>query len=91
VADHSSAIKRSRQNQKRKIRKSILRSKVRTAERKLRESIAANDAQKIMPSLVTAIAEISHARSKNTLHKSTASRKIARLSRKVHLISTKKS
>jgi small subunit ribosomal protein S20 len=91
VADHSSAIKRSRQNQKRKIRNSILRSKVHTAERKLRESIATNDAQKIKPNLLAAIAEISHASSKHNLHKRTASRKIARLSRRVHLISTKKS
>jgi small subunit ribosomal protein S20 len=91
VADHSSAIKRSRQNQKRKIRNSILRSKVRTAERKLHEAIENNDAQKLKSNLKAAIAEISRARGKNILHKRTASRKIARLNRKVHLISTKKS
>ena len=91
MADHSSALKRSRQNQKRKVRNSTLRSKVRTAERKLREAITNNDAQKIKPNLVTAIAEISRARSKNILHKRTAQRKIARLSRKVYLISAKKS
>ncbi len=91
MADHSSALKRSRQNQKRKVRNTILRSKVRTAERKLREAITNNDAQKIKPNLLTAIAEISRARSKNILHKRTAQRKIARLSRKVHLISAKKS
>lgn len=91
MADHASALKRSRQNQKRKIRNSILRSKVRSAERKLRDAITNNDAQKIKPNLLAAIAEISRARSKDILHKRTAARKIARLTRKVHRISAKKS
>jgi small subunit ribosomal protein S20 len=91
VANHPSALKRARQNQKRKIRNSILRSKVRTTERTLRESIENNDSQKIKPNLIAAIAEISRARNKDILHKKTASRKIARLSRKVHLITAKKS
>ena len=86
MATHKSAEKRNRQNEKKRTRNAAIRSKVHTQERKLEEALEKKDkaaARDMLPKTVSAIAT---ARSKGVFHKRTASRKIARLSRRVQKI-----
>ena len=86
MATHKSAEKRNRQNEKKRTRNAAIRSKVHTQERKLEEALEKKDkaaARDMLPKTVSAIAT---ARSKGVFHNRTASRKIARLSRRVQKI-----
>ena len=86
MATHKSAEKRNRQNEKKRTRNAAIRSKVHTQERKLEEAMEKKDkaaARDMLPKTVSAIAT---AHSKGVFHKRTASRKIARLSRRVQKI-----
>lgn len=80
---HSSALKRVRQNQRRRERNRVVRSRVRTQTRKVREAIATHNTSAAEQELRAAIKEISQAGSKAVLHRNTVSRRIARLSRQV--------
>lgn len=80
---HKSAIKRHRQNLKRAERNKAIRSRMRTAIRSLREIIANNDGGAASGLLPATTKEISKAASKGVIHRNTASRYIARLSKQV--------
>lgn len=80
---HKSAIKRNRQNAKRQERNRIVRSRVKTDVRKVREAVGRNDLPAAETELRTAVKEISKAASKGILHRNAASRRIARLSKRV--------
>jgi small subunit ribosomal protein S20 len=86
VATHQSAEKRNRQNKKKKSRNATVRSQVHTQERKLEEAIENKDKAAVGDLLSKTISAISTARSKGVFHKRTASRKIARLSRRAQKI-----
>ena len=86
MANHPSAEKRNRQNKKKKVRNAAVRSQVHTQERKLEEAIENKDKAAVKDLLSKTISAISSAHSKGVLHKRTASRKIARLSRRAHKI-----
>jgi small subunit ribosomal protein S20 len=86
VATHQSAEKRNRQNKKKKVRNAAVRSKVHTQERKLEEAIENKDKAAVGDLLSKTISAISTARSKGVFHQRTASRKIARLSRRAQKI-----
>jgi len=84
VANHKSAKKRYRQDLRRKVRNAARKSKVLTITRKLEKAIKDKDqnaAKELLPKVVSTIMKI---RSKGTLKKNTASRKISRLSKLVH-------
>jgi small subunit ribosomal protein S20 len=83
---HKSAIKRNRQNSKRKERNRIVRSRVRTDVRKVREAVDRNDPTAAEAELRQAVKELSKAASKGILHPRNASRRIARLSKRVATI-----
>lgn len=85
MANHASAEKRFRQSQKRRVRNNARRSQVRTAVRKLHDAIASKD-QKISEVLQSTTSTLMRASKTGILHKRTASRKVARLSRQVHKI-----
>jgi small subunit ribosomal protein S20 len=80
---HKSAIKRNRQNAKRQERNRIVRSRVKTEVRKVREAVASNDAAAAEAELRQAVKDLSKAASKGVLHPRNASRRIARLSKRV--------
>jgi small subunit ribosomal protein S20 len=84
VANHKSAKKRNRQNEKKQARNYALRSMVHTAERKFRAAIAEKNPSIVKETLQKTISIIMHARTKGILHFNTASRKVARLSRAAH-------
>ncbi len=80
MANHFSALKRARQTEKRTARNRANRSRLRTALRHLRESIASGDKSKAMESFKSTVSAIDKAIQKGVLHENTASRYKSRLS-----------
>lgn len=80
---HPSAIKRNRQNEKRRVRNRAVRSELRGKVRVARETIAAGDPAAAQTELRTVVRELDRAVSKGVLHRNAASRRISRLSKQV--------
>ncbi|MGQ9859130.1 MAG: 30S ribosomal protein S20 [Thermodesulfobacteriota bacterium] len=83
MANHPSALKRMRQNRKRRLRNRMMRSEVKSQVKKL---MAALDGQKIDDAqqlLRRTMAILHKSASKGVYHPNKASRHISRLSRKV--------
>jgi small subunit ribosomal protein S20 len=81
LANTKSAEKRNRQAQKRRARNMNVRTTVKTALKKARETIVNKDAAKTPEALKDAIRTLAKAASKGVLHKRNASRRIARLTK----------
>lgn len=86
VANHPSALKRARQNEKRRMRNKSVRTKVRGAIKSVRDAVEAKDTDTAGSALGKATVVIDKAASKGVLHRRTASRTISRLSRQVNTI-----
>ncbi|KXB59216.1 ribosomal protein S20 [Lachnoanaerobaculum saburreum] len=86
VANIKSAKKRIQVTLVRTERNKAIRSKVKTAIKKVESAVAANDKQLAKDNLKNAIVEITKAASKGVYHKNNASRKVARLSKAVDSI-----
>ena len=80
---HKSAVKRNRQNAKRQDRNRIVRSRVKTDVRKVREAVDRKDMSSAESELRSASRELNKAASKGILHRNAAARRIARLSKRV--------
>jgi len=87
LANHPSAEKRQRQNEKLRIRNKGVRSELRTQVKKVLQSVEDKDPQ-ANANLNEATRLINKAASKGILKKKTASRKISRLSKSVSSIAT---
>jgi small subunit ribosomal protein S20 len=81
VPVHPSAIKRHRQNLKRRLRNRTVKAQVHTAIKRVTEAIESGAAVTDPAPLRNAIKELGKAASKGVMHRNTVSRKIARLSR----------
>lgn len=88
MANTKSAEKRNRQAQKRRARNTIVRTTVKTAVKKARETLTGQDAAKTQDAVKDATKTLARAASKGVLHKRTASRRIARLARAAHKATT---
>ena len=86
MANIKSAKKRILVNETKAARNKAIRSKVKTAVKKVDAAIAQNDAEAAKTALRAAIVEITKAGSKGVYHKKTVSRKISRLSKAVNAI-----
>ena len=86
MANIKSAKKRIQVTLVRTERNKVIRSKVKTAIKKVESAVAANDKQLAKDNLKNAIVEITKAASKGVYHKNNASRKVARLSKAVDSI-----
>jgi small subunit ribosomal protein S20 len=87
VATHKSAIKRQKQAEKKhEINKSV-KSMLKTLAKKVEQAVEAKNADVAKEAMVKAMRAYDKAASQGILHKSTASRKISRLSTKVGKIS----
>ncbi|MBN2429304.1 MAG: 30S ribosomal protein S20 [Deltaproteobacteria bacterium] len=86
MANHKSAVKRNKQNMVRNTRNSNIRSALRTLVKKVRVAVAQNDAEAAAAELSRAVPFIDKAATKGVIHKSTASRKIGRLTKLVNSI-----
>ena len=83
MANHKQALKRIRQNIKRRDRNRQRRSLMKTAIRKAREAMTAGqEDSKVL--FQDAVRRIAKARTKGLLHASTAARKVAKVSRAFH-------
>ena len=80
---HPSALKRNRQNEKRRARNRAIRSQVRTRVREAEKTVAAKDVPAAEAQLRTAITALTKAGSKGVMHRNTVSRHVSRLSKKV--------
>ncbi len=84
MANHKSAIKRARQNEKRRMRNRIVKTQVRSMTRKLRDAAAQAPADELGRSLDVTKSVIDRAARKGVIHKRTAARQISRLSKLVN-------
>jgi small subunit ribosomal protein S20 len=80
---HKSAIKRNTQNVKRAARNQVVRTHVRRVVRELRDTIASKDVAAAESQLRSVMKTVDKAVTKGVFHRNNASRRIARLSRKV--------
>jgi small subunit ribosomal protein S20 len=83
VAIHKSVLKRQRQADKQQLINSAAKSKLKTLTKKVEQAIVAKNAEGAKAAMVNAMKAYDKAASKGIVHKSTASRKISRLSIKV--------
>lgn len=86
MANIKSAKKRILVNETKAARNKAIKSKVKTAVKKVEAAVAAKDAETAKTALRAAVVEISKAGTKGVYHKKTVSRKISRLSKAVSSI-----
>ena len=86
MANIKSAKKRILVDETKAARNKAIKSKVKTAVKKVEAAVAAKDAETAKTALRAAIVEISKAGTKGVYHKKTVSRKISRLSKAVSSI-----
>jgi len=86
LARHRSAIKRHKQSEKRRLRNTAVKSEIKTAIKKVRQSVEGSDAEAAREALKRATRLLDRAVTKGVLHRNTASRKIARLTVRVNSI-----
>lgn len=86
MANIKSAKKRILVNETKAARNKAIKSKVKTAVKKVDAAVAQKDVEAAKTALKVAIVEITKAGSKGVYHKNTVSRKISRLSKSVNSI-----
>jgi len=79
VANHVSALKRARQDEKKRTQNRGQRSEMRTAIKKVEAAVAAGDKEAANALLGSAISKIDRAGRKGLIHSSQASRRVSRL------------
>jgi len=79
LANIRSAIKRNRQNEKRRLHNRVFRGSTRTQIRKARIAINAGDKKIAVEEVNQAIAQLDSAASKGIIHKNNAARRKSRL------------
>jgi len=83
VASHKSAIKRQKQTLKKQERNKSVRSMLKTLAKKVEQAVEEKSADTAKAALVKAMKAYDKAASAGIIHRTTASRKISRLSTKV--------
>lgn len=83
MANHKSAIKRTRQTERRTAVNRSRVSRVRTYVRKVEEAIDSGDQKAAMEALKACQPELMQAAQKSSLHKNTAARKISRFAARI--------
>ena len=86
MAIHLSAIKRARQNEKRRLRNLNFKTKVKSYVKKVRVATEKKDSESAQKALLEAIPLIQKGHSKGIFHKNTSNRKISRLTREVNAL-----
>jgi small subunit ribosomal protein S20 len=88
LAEHLSALKRTRQNEKRRLRNLHVKTTVKSSIKKVREAIESKDVEGAQKALSKAIPLIQKARSKGVFHRKSTARKISRLTLGVNTLKT---
>jgi small subunit ribosomal protein S20 len=88
LAIHLSALKRAKQNEKRRLRNLHIKTTVKSSIKGVREAIEGKDVEGAQKALLKTIPLIQKARSKGVFHKNTSTRKISRLTHEVNALKT---
>jgi small subunit ribosomal protein S20 len=88
LANHKSAIKRAKQNEKHRLRNRVRKTRMKSTIKALEEAIASNSPELASQKLQEAISIIDKTASNGVIHRNKASRKISRLTRKVNALAT---
>lgn len=86
MANHKSALKRDKQNKKKYLRNKAVKTRVKNAIKDVRLAEDETSKDAVLVSLNAAKSVIDKAAKKGVIHKNTAARKIARLSKFVNTI-----
>jgi len=86
LARHLSAMKRARQNKKRRVRNQARKSRVKSVVRDVRQAVAEKNLESATAALQKATPIIAKVASKGALHWRTAARKISRLTKQVNTL-----
>ena len=89
MANIKSAIKRNKQNEKRRQKNRIFRGRARTAVKKARVLMEANDLPATVEATMEAVSLLDKAAEKGVLHKNNASRRKSRLMRRLAALQKK--
>jgi len=86
LANHASALKRARQNEKRRQRNVSRKTRVRNLVKKIRVAVDNKDRETAEQTLQEALPRIYRAASKGVIHKRTASRQVSRLMKSINAL-----
>lgn len=86
MATHKSAIKRSKQSEKHRLRNAAVKSRVKTAVKSVLKAVESEDKEESRAALAGAVPILAKAAGKGVYHKKTISRKISRLTRKTNAL-----
>ena len=81
MANHKSALKKARQDDKRRLTNRVHRSRLRTAIKKYRKALQAGDKDAAAALLVPTLSVVDHSAKVGVLHRNTAARTKSRLHR----------
>lgn len=84
MANHKSAIKRIRQNEKRRLYNRMYRSRARTFVKRARAAIQSNDANEAVEAVRRAIRDLDMAASRGVIHPNNAARRKSRLMKQLN-------
>ena len=86
MANYKSAIKRARQNEKRRLRNKSSKTRIKNIVKDVRLAVSEQSNEAALTKLDIAKSIIDNAAKKGVIHRKTASRKISRLSRLINTI-----
>jgi small subunit ribosomal protein S20 len=86
LANHKSALKRARQNEIRRMRNKVSKTRMKSIVKDVRLAAGEQSKETAMEKLTVATSVIDKAAKKGVIHKNTAARKISRLTRLVNTI-----
>ncbi len=89
MANHKSAIKRIRQNAKRRAYNRVYRSRARTLVKKARTAITTSDATTAVEAVRIAVQDLDRAASRGVIHPRNAARRKSRLMQQLHKLQSK--
>ena len=89
MANIKSAIKRNRQNEKRRLRNAAVRSTVRTSVKNARAALEGGQADQARAALLNTIQTLDKAVTKGVIHRNTAARKKSRLTRQLNALASR--
>ncbi len=86
MARNPSAMKRARQNEKRRVLNQSRKTRVKRLVKDVRQAVAGNNMEEAQAALQKAVPVIARVAGKGTLHWRTAARKISRLTKQVNAL-----
>jgi small subunit ribosomal protein S20 len=86
LANHKSAEKRARQNERRRIRNKAVKTRIKHVTKEVRQASGEASRDEALAKLQAAQSVVDKALKKGVIHKKTAARKISRLSKLVNTI-----